>query len=63
MGQPSFDAYREDVAGRANVADTPELVAYYQRLAQLGAPADHPMLAAHPEGEYLSGLLVRVAEG
>lgn len=39
MRQPSFDAWREDVAGRANVADTPELVAYYQRLAQLGTGA------------------------
>jgi 23S rRNA (cytosine1962-C5)-methyltransferase len=34
-----------------------------QVLAHLGAPADHPVLAAHPEGEYLSGLLVRVADG
>jgi len=34
-----------------------------QVLAQLGAPADHPVLAAHPEGEYLSGLLIRVAQG
>ena len=34
-----------------------------QVLAQLGAPADHPVLAAHPEGEYLSGLLIRVAAG
>lgn len=39
MGQASFDTYREDIAGRANVADTPELVAYYQRLAQLGTGA------------------------
>jgi 23S rRNA (cytosine1962-C5)-methyltransferase len=34
-----------------------------QVLAQLGAPPDHPVLAAHPEGAYLSGLLVRVAAG
>jgi len=34
-----------------------------QLLAQLGAPADHPVLAAHPEGEYLTGLLVRCAQG
>jgi 23S rRNA (cytosine1962-C5)-methyltransferase len=34
-----------------------------QILEQLGAPADHPVLAAHPEGEYLNGLLVRVAHG
>lgn len=39
MGQTSFDAWREDVAGRANVADTPELVAYYERLARLGTGA------------------------
>ncbi|MDG2306180.1 MAG: class I SAM-dependent rRNA methyltransferase [Candidatus Binatia bacterium] len=30
-----------------------------QILAQLGAGADHPTLPAHPEGEYLCGLLVR----
>lgn len=30
-----------------------------QVLARLGAGADHPVLAAHPEGEYLCGLLVR----
>jgi 23S rRNA (cytosine1962-C5)-methyltransferase len=34
-----------------------------QVLAHLGAPADHPVLAAHPEGAYLNGLLVRVAQG
>lgn len=34
-----------------------------QIVAQLGAPRDHPVLAAHPEGEYLSGFLVRVAQG
>ena len=34
-----------------------------QVLAHLGAPGDHPVLAAHPDGEYLSGLLIRVAEG
>ena len=27
--------YREDVAGRANVEDTPELVAYYDELERL----------------------------
>ncbi len=32
-----------------------------QVLARLGADADHPVLAAHPEGEYLKGLLVRLA--
>ena len=30
-----------------------------QVLARLGAGGDHPVLAAHPEGEYLCGLLVR----
>jgi len=30
-----YDAYREDTAGRANVADSPERVAYYQELARL----------------------------
>jgi 23S rRNA (cytosine1962-C5)-methyltransferase len=30
-----------------------------QVLARLGAGADHPVLAAHTEGEYLCGLLVR----
>ena len=30
-----YDAYREDRAGRANVADSPERVAYYQELARL----------------------------
>jgi len=32
MTTASFDAYREDVLGRANVADTPELVRYYKHL-------------------------------
>lgn len=39
MSQSSYDQYKEDVIGRANVADTPELVAYYQRLQQLGTGA------------------------
>lgn len=34
-----FDQYREDVIGRANVADTPELVDYYRRLSELGTGA------------------------
>lgn len=34
-----YDAYREDTAGRANVTDSPERVAYYQELAQLEAGA------------------------
>lgn len=35
----SYDQYREEMIGRANVADTPELVAYYTRLRALGACA------------------------
>jgi gentisate 1,2-dioxygenase len=35
----SFDRYREDVQGRANVADTPELLDYYQQLRNHGAGA------------------------
>lgn len=33
------DAYREDVAGRANVADTPELLDYYNQLDRLDVAA------------------------
>jgi gentisate 1,2-dioxygenase len=32
MTTQTFDSYREDVIGRANVADTPELVRYYKHL-------------------------------
>ncbi|HKR17707.1 cupin domain-containing protein [Rhizorhapis sp.] len=39
MVEPSYDQYREDVIGRANVADTPDLVAYYRRLQELGTGA------------------------
>ncbi|MEJ2458322.1 MAG: hypothetical protein P8Y58_09335 [Novosphingobium sp.] len=39
MARASYDQYREDVIGRANVADTPELVAYYRRLSALGTGA------------------------
>jgi gentisate 1,2-dioxygenase len=39
MDTASFDAYREDVAGRANVADTPELVRYYKDLSAHNAGA------------------------
>jgi gentisate 1,2-dioxygenase len=39
MSQTSFDRYREDVIGRANVVDTPERVAYYRRLSELGTGA------------------------
>jgi gentisate 1,2-dioxygenase len=34
-----FDRYREDVPGRANVEDTPELLAYYRQLESLDAGA------------------------
>lgn len=39
MASQSYDQYREEMIGRANVADTPELIAYYQRLQQLGTGA------------------------
>ncbi|MBL0923804.1 MAG: cupin domain-containing protein [Sphingomonadaceae bacterium] len=39
MAEQAFDQYREDVAGRANVADTPELIAYYQRLRSMATGA------------------------
>lgn len=39
MAGQAYDQYREEVAGRANVADTPELVAYYRRLHALGTGA------------------------
>lgn len=39
MSQASYDLYRENVAGRANVSDTPELVAYYGELEQFAAGA------------------------
>ncbi|CAB3658305.1 cupin domain-containing protein [Achromobacter pestifer] len=35
MESNRYDAYREDTAGRANVADSPERIAYYQELARL----------------------------
>ena len=35
----TYDSYRESTAGRADVEDTPELVAYYQQLDQLKAGA------------------------
>lgn len=35
----TYDQYREDVAGRANVTDTPELVRYYRELEELGTGA------------------------
>lgn len=39
MTTTAYDAYRESIAGRADVADTPELLAYYQQLARLQAGA------------------------
>lgn len=39
MAEQAFDQYREEVAGRANVVDTPERLAYYDRLQQLGTGA------------------------
>ena len=39
MSAASYDAYREDVVGRADVPDTPELVNYYKELAQLKTAA------------------------
>ncbi len=35
----SYDQYREEMVGRANVADTPDLLAYYKRLETLGTGA------------------------
>lgn len=35
MAQVSYDSYRESVVGRADVEDTPELVAYYRELDAL----------------------------
>ena len=35
MKHTAHDTYREDVAGRANVADTPELLEYYAQLESL----------------------------
>lgn len=39
MATESYDHFREDVIGRANVADTPELVAYYRDLTAQGTGA------------------------
>lgn len=37
--ESNYDSHRENVAGRANVEDTPELIAYYQQLERLDAGA------------------------
>ena len=39
MADQKYDAHRETVAGRADVEDTPELVAYYSELERLKAGA------------------------
>lgn len=39
MNDMVYDAYREDIAGRANVADTPQLRDYYGDLERLGTAA------------------------
>jgi gentisate 1,2-dioxygenase len=39
MDTVNYDSYREEVAGRANVADTPELVRFYQELEAANAGA------------------------
>lgn len=39
MQEVRFDRYREDIPGRANVEDTPELIAYYRELERLDAGA------------------------
>lgn len=39
MADERFDQYREDVVGRANVADTPDLLDYYKQLSGLGVGA------------------------
>ena len=39
MATKARENHREDVAGRANVEDTPELLAYYDELERLEAGA------------------------
>jgi gentisate 1,2-dioxygenase len=39
MNTVNYDGYREEVAGRANVADTPELIQFYRELAAANAGA------------------------
>ena len=39
MSRPTRENYREDIAGRANVEDTPELIAYYDELERLETAA------------------------
>lgn len=50
----SSDLFRKIVFGASLDAGRP-----LQVLATLGAPTDHPVSLDHPEGEYLSGLLLR----
>jgi 23S rRNA (cytosine1962-C5)-methyltransferase len=47
-------AFREVVAAAAADAGRQPAI-----VAELGHPPDHPVLAAHPEGEYLKSLLLR----
>jgi 23S rRNA (cytosine1962-C5)-methyltransferase len=49
------ELFRKVVFGAALDARRP-----LQVLRELGAPADHPVSIDHPEGHYLSGLLVRL---
>jgi 23S rRNA (cytosine1962-C5)-methyltransferase len=50
------DLFGKVVFGAALDAERP-----LQVLRELGAPADHPVSIDHPEGRYLSGLLLRVS--
>jgi len=51
------DLFRKILFGASIDARRPLAV-----LAELGAPADHPVSLDHPEGRYLTGLAVRVGE-
>jgi 23S rRNA (cytosine1962-C5)-methyltransferase len=48
------DLFRKIAFGASLDAGRPLAV-----LAELGAPSDHPVSLDHPEGRYLSGLLLR----
>lgn len=49
------DLFRKVAFGASIDAERP-----VQVLGELGAPSDHPVSLDHPEGQYLSGLLMRV---
>jgi hypothetical protein len=51
MAAKAHDAYRESVAGRADVADTPEMLGYYH--AQMAGRLGHPPTNAHEAGFYV----------